>query len=414
MKIAYLATHPIQYQAPLLRHLTKNGFDITVFFCSDFSVREHHGEGFGNISIKWDVPLLDGYKHEFLPALGDNQRITFFRPFNYGLRKRLKQEQFDVLWIHGYSRWFHLWSMATAKSLGLKVFIRDEATAISANRNRLKRVAKRLFFFLLDKFVDAFLAIGLLNGDYYAENGIAREKIILVPYTVDNDLFQSQARKGSAAKDSLIGSLGLEPRRPVILYSSKMMRRKCPDLLLEAYIKLSVDGKTEPQPYLIFVGDGEMKTAMQERIEQLHWTSVKFLGFKNQTELPVLYNLADIFVLPSVNEPWGLVVNESMNAKAAVVVSNQVGCAPDLVRSGENGEIFKANDVDELKRAIEQIIKDPSLCKQMGEKSLEIINRWSFNEDTEGLKRALAGLSSGNANRDSEQEPSAQRSTSRL
>ena len=103
VKLAVLTSHPIQYQAPLFREIAKQpDIDLKVFFLSDFSIRDYKDAGFGR-TIKWDVPLLDGYDHEFLPAYGPREKISFFRPFNYGLRKRLQEERFDALWVHGYA-----------------------------------------------------------------------------------------------------------------------------------------------------------------------------------------------------------------------------------------------------------------------------------------------------------------------
>ena len=146
IRLAYLVTHPIQYQAPLLRRLAREpGVDLTVFFCSDFTARQFLDPTFGRV-IEWDVPLLEGYRYEVLPALGGRARLSFFRPFSYGLAKRLREGGFQVLWIHGYNRWFHWLAMWSAKRLGLKVLIRDEATLISAPRNFGKRLLKQGFF----------------------------------------------------------------------------------------------------------------------------------------------------------------------------------------------------------------------------------------------------------------------------
>ena len=122
----------------------------------------------------------------------------------------------------------------------------------------------------------------------------------------------------------------------------------------------------------------------------MNWSSIKFLGFRNQTELPGYYDLCDVLVLPSAFEPWGLVINEVMNAGRAVVVSDQVGCGPDLVRKGENGYVFQAGDIAGLRQALVNLLSDPQKCRAMGQKSLEIINTWGIEEDVAGLKLALA------------------------
>lgn len=391
VRLAYLVTHPIQYQTPLLRQISAQpDIDLTVFFCSDLSVRGYTDPGFGKI-VKWDVPLLEGYRYEFLPALGGTDGVSFWRPFNYGLSKRLKTGRFDVLWIHGYARWFHWMAMLAARLQGIKVLIRDEATLISVQRGPIKRFIKRVFFLVLRYVCDGFLAIGSLNREYYLQNSIPAERIFMVPYAVDNAFFGSRAADAAVTREEFRASLGLESGRPVILYASKISHRKRPEDLLEAYVRLSADG-SEPHPYLIFVGDGEMRKALEARVRELGWDSVKFLGFQNQTYLPRYYDLCDVFVLPSVNEPWGLVVNEAMNAGRAVIVSDQVGCGPDLVRNSYNGFVFKAGDAGDLHRVLRKTLDDPEECRVMGERSRVIINRWGFEEDLSGLKRALAAI----------------------
>lgn len=389
IRLAYLVTHPIQYQAPLLRRIAQEpDIDLTVFFCSDLSVREFVDPEFG-CSIKWDVPLIDGYRYEFLPALGGTERISFWRPFNYGLARRLQSGKFDVLWIHGYARWFHWVAMIAAKRLGIKVLIRDEATLISRQRSVIKSKAKKLFFYLLKSVCDGFLAIGTLNREYYLHHGIKEDQIFLMPYSVDNHYFQDKSGASKALREALIKELGLDKERPVIMYASKMTERKRPEDLLEAYIRLSPDGESEPHPCLLFIGDGEQRKGLKKRVSELGWRSVKFLGFLNQSKLPHYYDLCDIFVLPSVHEPWGLVVNEAMNAGCSVIVSDQVGCGLDLVKDGENGHIFKAKDVEKLYKALDNILGDPQKCRSMGQKSFGIIQKWGLDEDVVGLMTAL-------------------------
>lgn len=392
IRIAYLVTHPIQYQAPLLGQVAREpGLDLTVFFCSDFSAKGFLDPAFGKV-IDWDIPLLEGYRYEFLPALGGRDRVSFLRPFNYGLGKRLTEGRFEVLWIHGYNRWFHWLAMWRAQARGLKVLIRDEATLISAPRNFAKRLVKEGFFAGLKRLVDGFLAIGTLNREYYRHYGISDEKIISVPYAVDNAFFQAGAERAAAGREQLRRELGLAPGRPVILFVSKIEPRKRPADLLAAYLKLTKTIAVAGPPYLLFVGDGDQRIPLEEVVRDKELDSVRFLGFRNQTELPAYYDLCDVLVLPSVQEPWGLVVNEVMNAGRAVIVSDQVGCGPDLVRNGENGYIFEAGDISGLCQTLRRVLENRERCQLMGQKSLEIINKWSFEEDIRGLKKALASV----------------------
>jgi glycosyltransferase involved in cell wall biosynthesis len=119
------------------------------------------------------------------------------------------------------------------------------------------------------------------------------------------------------------------------------------------------------------------------------------LGFKNQSELPPLFDLCDVFVLPSIHEPWGLIINEVMNARRAVVVSDQVGCAPDLVEDGVNGFVYPAQNVDALTNVLRRFLDHPDWAGAMGTKAAETIRAYSFQRDVEGLRRALASLVPG-------------------
>ncbi len=392
LRVAYLVTHPIQYMAPLLRRIAAEpGIDLMVFFCSDFSLQKFYDPEFKK-EIAWDVPLVADYRYEFLPAVGGNQQITFWRPFNYGFSRRLREGKFDVLWVHGYARWFNWVGIVSAKAQGIKVLIRDDATLISLSRTLMKRAIKKVFFSILKIFGDGFLAVGSLNREYYHYYGIKDDKIFLVPWAVDNAFFQAKAQEASATLEELRNSLGLEKGRPIILFAGKLSERKRAGDLLEAYIQLSPDRKTEPLPYLLFIGEGDRRQALENRAGETGWDSIKFLGFKNQTELPAYFKLCQVFVLPSVQEPWGLVINEVMNAGRAVIVSDQVGCGPDLVKSGENGYIFKAGDIAGLGWALHKVLNDQQKCRALGRKSLEIIGKWGIEEDVAGLKVALAGV----------------------
>jgi glycosyltransferase involved in cell wall biosynthesis len=391
IRLAYLLTHPVQYQAPLLRRIAAEpGIDLTVFFCSDFSLKKFYDPEFAR-EIEWDVPLVAGYRYEFLPAIGGAKHVSFWRPFNYGLSSRLRGS-FDVLWIHGYARWFSWVGILMAKMQGIKVLIRDDATLISLPRTLIRRALKRVFFTILQIFCDGFLAVGSLNRKYYHYYGINDDRIFLVPWTVDNAFFRAKAQEASARLEELRNSLGLEEGRPIILFAGKLSARKRPGDLLEAYIQLSPDRKTEPVPYLLFIGEGDQRQALENRAGDTGWDSIKFLGFKNQTELPAYFKLCQVFVLPSVHEPWGLVVNEVMNAGRAVIVSDQVGCGPDLVRPGENGFIVQAGDIASLAAAIQEILENQEKCRLMGRRSLDIIEKWSFEEDIQGLKKAVESV----------------------
>jgi glycosyltransferase involved in cell wall biosynthesis len=333
--------------------------------------------------------LLEGYEYEFLPALGGTDRLTFARPWNVGLAERLDRGHFDTLWVHNYGLLFNWRAIVSARRRGLKVVLRDEAQEFSRPRGPANRLAKRLFFSALRQVVDCYLAIGTYNRNYYLSLGVDPSRIVMMPYAVDNVFFQTRCRAAALLRERFRSDLGLSPHRAVILYVGKLFGRKRPEDLLDAYARLSTDGRAEPAPYLLYIGEGEAKTALEARAASLGWSSIKFLGFRNQTELPAFFDLCDVFVIPSNFEPWGLIVNEVMNAGRPIIASDRVGACPDLVKHGVNGYVYRAEDVGDLHHALVGVLEDHDLRQNMGRASLNLINQWSYEEDVSALKRAL-------------------------
>lgn len=395
VKLAYLVSHPIQYQAPLLRRIAQEpDIELTVFFGSDFSVRGYKDQGFGGVGVKWDVPLLDGYRHEFLPSLRDNATAGIPRPINYGILERLRggkdKQPFDVVWVHGYSTINTLHGILAAKSLGIPVLLRAESWLRDRERSSGKLAAKRLFFKVLKQFIDGVLPIGTLNSAYWRHYFGEDFPQFLVPYAVDNDYFQRRSQEARPQRERLQKELNLDPSRPVILFASKLQTRKRCEDLLEAYKRLAPSPGTEPHPYLVIVGDGEERAALERKAAESGLNSIRFCGFRNQSELPGFFDIATVFVLPSRHEPWGLIVNEVMNAGRAVIVSDDCGCQPDLITDGVEGCVFPAGDVDALTSALRRTLATPNTAVQMGQRGLERISNWGFEQDIQSLRQAIA------------------------
>jgi glycosyltransferase involved in cell wall biosynthesis len=394
VRLAYLVSHPIQYQAPLLRRIAlEPDIELTVFFGSNFSVREYVDAGFG-VDVKWDVPLLDGYKHEFLPAIWDQRRTGPATQLNYGIFSRLRGGKgvagFDVLWVHGYSTLNSLQGILAAKRLRVPVLLRAESRLSAADRGGLKPWSKNSFFSLLKRLVDGVLPIGALNTIYWRHYLGDDFPQFPMPYAVDNSYFQSRCLEAAAGRAELLQELNLEASRPVILFASKLQNRKrCADLL-EAFLQLVAWKGTDAAPYLVIVGDGEERAALEDRAAQSGCEDIRFCGFRNQSELPRFFDIATVFVLPSRDEQWGLVVNEVMNAGRAVIVSDDVGCQPDLIEDGVEGCVFPAGDVAALAKALRRVLATPETAKAMGQRGLAKIQTWDFEEDVRGLRSAIA------------------------
>jgi glycosyltransferase involved in cell wall biosynthesis len=388
IRLAYLVSHPIQYQAPLLRRIAAEpDLDLTVLFCSDVSVRPFLNEGFARV-LEWDVPLLDGYRHRFLPVWGRRDRVSGWRPLTHGIGRILEEGRFEALWVHSYARASNLAAMLAARRRRIPVLLREEMSAISADRSPLRRQAKRVAMAGLDRLVAAYLAIGSANRDYYRAHGIAETRIFAMPYAVDNDRFRRAAEAARPERERLRAELRIPPDRPLAAMAARLIEAKAPGDLIAAWRLFTQSLPPERRPFLLLVGDGPLRAELERAADGIE--TIRFAGFRNQTELPAFYAMADLFVLPSRREPWGLVVNEAMNAGCAILASDRVGAALDLVREGVNGAIFPAGSVPALADALARLLADPARLAEMGRQSLAIIQRWSFAEDVAGLRAALA------------------------
>ena len=398
LRLAYFVTHPIQYQAPLLRRIAAEpDIDLKVFFGSDISLRGFVDKGFG-VRVEWDTPLLEGYNYEFLPLIKGAQNektIGSVGPLNYGVKRKLAEGNFNTVWVHGYNYLTNLQAIRAANSLCIPVLLRAESTLHDRPRSRTKLAMKKLFFNRLKPRISAVLSIGDENAAYWKQNFGPQFPIFPCYYAVDNQFFKRECAIASQKREDFRASLGLEPTRPVILFAAKLIpRKRCADLL-EAFLQLSKSSPIEPIPYLLIVGDGVQRSSLESRSTEAHSGDVRFLGFRNQSELPRFYDLCNVFVLPSVDEPWGLAINEVMNAARPVIVSDQVGCQKNLVRPGVNGRVVAAGDVEALAEALRTVLANEESAQAMGAESLRIINGYSFEQNVLGLRQALHAVAPG-------------------
>ncbi len=394
VRLAYVVSHPIQYQAPLLRRIAREpDIDLTVFFGSDFSLRGYKDEGFG-VQVAWDVPLLDGYRSEFLPRLRDTGTVSPLSPISRGILRRLRKPDgspaFDALWVHGYASLNALHAIFVANTLGIPVLLRAESWLADRKRSLSTLASKSLFFRLLRPAIAATLPIGSRNRDYWAHYFGDNMPQFTMPYAVDNAWFAQRA--AASDTEQLRRDLQLTPGRQIIVFASKLQPRKHAGHLLEAYARLCSTSSVSPLPYLLIAGDGEERASLEARARELALEGVRFLGFRNQSELPAFFALADVFVLPSRHEPWGLIVNEAMAAGCPVIVSDEVGAHADLITDGVEGFVFPVGDINSLAAAISRVLSSPEQSQNMGDAAKARMAAWDFEADVRGLRQALAAV----------------------
>ncbi len=387
-QLAFLTSHPIQYQAPLFRRLAASpSVDLTVFFCLDQGLGKRRDPEFG-VAVGWDTPVTEGYRYRILSNGSPFRRSgRFWGALNPGIVESLWRGRFDAVIAHGWTEATHWLAFLTAGLTGTPLLLHGEAVPRPGRLSAPARLRRSLVG-VVARRAAACLANGTRGAEFYRALGVPGERIALTPYSVDNEFFQQEAKRWRSRRAELLGGLGLPPGLPVVLFPSKLIERKRPMDCLRAYSAL------RDETAMVFVGDGALRPALEAQAAALGLRHVRFAGFQNQSALPRYYALADVLVLPSTFEPWGLVVNEAMSAGLPVVASDGVTAAVDLVRHGENGFIFPAGGVDALAGCLRTLVRDQSLRERMGARSAQIIETWSHRECVEAIVRVLDRMAS--------------------
>jgi glycosyltransferase involved in cell wall biosynthesis len=365
MKLGVLVSHPIQYQVPVFRSLARaSDVDFTVVYRTRRGVDPYYDAGFAQ-ELKWDIPLLGGYTAHFLSA---KTHLTGFEP---AILRELVRLRPDVLIVHGYNSPTNVVAMLVAKALGTRVMVRGD-TRIQRGHSSLKRCLKQLLF----RTVDGFLTVGTLNRKYYEALGAEPHRLFHAPFCVDNALFTTSADESRKRRERWRERHNLPQDAVVVLYASKLSKYKRPADLVRAFAQVS---RRSLNAWLVIAGSGAEEDALKAAVRADEVERVRFVGFQNQSVLPDLYAASDCFVLPSDEEPWGLVINEVMAAGLPVIASDGVGAVPDLVQGKGTGLVYPCGDVDALAEALELLINDDAMRIDMGEKARRLIGAWDVD-----------------------------------
>jgi len=383
-RVAHLVSHPVQYYAPLYRELARReAIDLTVFFYSAATIAAYHDPGFGR-TVRWDRELLDGYCARFCPSASRTPAGGGWRRRpNWDVVRAVSGGDFDAVWLHGYNHPTSLLAAAAARAHGAALLIRDDQTLLHPRR-WWRRAAKALVLRALFRRATG-LYVGAQSRRHFAHYGIPAERLVAAPHCVDNEFFQSCAEALRPQRRALRGAFGIPDDAPVVLFSGKLIPKKQPLALLDAYARV----RRERPCWLLMVGEGGERARIEEAVARHGLPSVRLAGFLNQSELPNAYAAADLLVLPSGwDETWGLVVNEALNFSLPVIVSDRVGCAEDLVRPGWNGFVVGHADVGALARAIGTLVAEPGARAMLGARGRTLVDGYSVERCADGIEAA--------------------------
>jgi glycosyltransferase involved in cell wall biosynthesis len=352
--LSVVETHPVQYHAPVYRAVQQFGIPVTALYGSDFSVSGYVDPEFG-AAFSWDTNLIDGYRSVFLSRVAtggaQNDREVSAR----GLMKALSKIKPAALLLVGYSPAFYRAACLAGLLSGLPLLFRGETTDHAVSRSRWKTCARDVGLRALYRRCARLLYVGEQSARHFQRLGFERSSLVFSPYCVDVSVFESDESARERLRTPTRESLAIRPNDFVVLFSGKLSPRKGPDLLLSALKELPAN--VGEGVFLLVVGDGELRAQLEAAVACAPGVRAHFAGFKNQRELSPYFHASDVLVLPSrYGETWGLVVNEALHHGLPTIVSDAVGCAPDLIASGKTGLTFAAGRVDELVRSLERVV----------------------------------------------------------
>lgn len=391
MMLVAIQTHPVQYHAPVFRAVQQEcGVPVTALYGSDFSLRGYRDVEFG-ATFAWDTDLLSGYRAEFLRRVDDGGAREFSQVSADGLGKRLEQLSPTAVLVGGYSPRFHRVAFFEAWRRRLPILFRAETSDVDSTSG-ITRTAKRIGLRALYSQTARCLYIGERSRRHYESLGYAADHLVFSPYCVDDTSFAADEDARLRLRAPARRRIGATDEHLVVLFSGKLTPKKRPDLMLEALPRVSA--ALQRPIVALFVGDGELRPALEARASQLSGVTAHFGGFTPQRQLSAYYHAADVLVLPSQHsETWGLVVNEALLHGLPCTVSSAVGCAEDLVQPGLTGETFHVGSSDALESALLR------LAPRIGEPAVRtacrhIVSRYSVRSAAAGIASAYRSLAS--------------------
>lgn len=379
-RVLAVATHPIQYQVPWFRALAQE-IDFTVLFVQQPNAKQQ-GKGFG-VAFEWDVPMLEGYHWERVPDVrGSSGLDGFFASRIAHPLALLRKQDPDVLLLTGWHAWPLVQMLIAASWAGIPVIMRGESNAL----RRRPWYVRALHRLLLGRCA-TYLPIGRASRDFYRSYGIAEDRLFDTPYFVDNARFAGSAADALPRRAELRARWSIPADTVCFCYAGKLEPKKRITDLLEA---LRIAMARRVRLHLLVVGAGELMEEAQALVAR-HGLSVTFAGFLNQSEIPCAYVAADCLVLPSdYGETWGLVVNEAMACGRPAIVSDRVGCAPDLVTDGVTGWVFPFADTTALAQRLVDAANDPQRLRTLGEHArARVLEGYSVERSVAGALRAI-------------------------
>ena len=346
-------------------------------------LEKKYDPGFGKI-VEWDIPLLEGYEYTFITNIAKSPGSNHFMGIdNPDLVNEIKVYNPSALLVFGWNFKSHLRCLRYFHKK-VPILFRGDSTLLD-EKGGLKKIARTLFLKWIYHHIDFALYVGTHNKNYFERHGLKEHQLVLAPHAIDNDRFSVFDKEYTNKAAAWKARLGIAQHELTVLYAGKLEDVKNPFFIIDIANKL----QNLPIKFII-VGNGPLENELIERIKNNK--KVIILHFQNQSMMPVVYRLGDIFILSSKSETWGLGANEAMASGCAIALSEKIGGAIDLVRENKNGFLFSLNEVQKCADSIAELYVDREKLAKMKKLSLELIKNFSFKNIVEPIENIVVGI----------------------
>jgi glycosyltransferase involved in cell wall biosynthesis len=385
-----VATHPVQYQAPWYRALAAlPGMQLEVLFGHEASQKDQADAGFG-VPFNWDTPLLDGYPHRFLRNVASHPGLDRFGGIDTPeIASLIARSSYDAVIISGWHFKAAWQTMLACWRTGTPVMIRSDSH-LYTGRSAVKRAIKAAAYRCWIPRLNGCLSVGTWSAEYFRRYGAAESRIFFVPHALDEQQFSTGLDHREPRRLEFRDKWRLDREATVYLFAGKFIPKKRP---LDFIRAVALAARTGRNVQGLMVGDGPMLKECESVVEELG-APVLFTGFLNQSQIVDGYIASDALVLASDGgETWGLVAQEAMFCRRPCIVSDKVGCGPDLVTPGVTGDSFACGNVAALAELL-AAYSQPDRLAAMGLAARERVSRYSIRTAVDGVLRALATVTS--------------------
>lgn len=383
-----VASHPVQYMSQIFQNLNlSEGLNTHVLY---LTIPDSKSQSLGfKQEFLWDVPLLEGYPYvqaQKSPGKGLANGFMGVRVKNplRELKHTYRPYKPDVVLLTGWHFWGMIQMFFSLIMSDIPIILRMDSNGLK-KRNFLHRGIYRIFF----SYIKICLTVGKANELFCINNGMDKKQLVQCPHIVNNDFFLKRATEARLNRKRIRQQWGIPKDAFCFIFAGKLQRKKNPLDLLQAFEQAYQF--VGANIYLLIVGTGELEEVCT-RYAMSHNLPVYFTGFLNQTQIPNSYAVSDCIVLPSNDdETWGLVINEAMACGLPAIVSDQAGCASDLIRDGVTGYKYKCGDIAQLKSLLIKIYEDRESAKVMGENAKSLIfERYNLRSVIYGIEKGVS------------------------